>query len=275
MNKEVKEIVANYTSARKTLQKLVPDFTWSELLGDYGEYVCIESYGFRKAPANTKGFDARRREDKKKVQIKTIRDTTKSIKFAKGSDYILVIEVNDKADWREIFYGNSEKVLKASSKHGEYYSIGKAKLKKLAANTYRPPEEINITLDNGKVLSALTRQKLREELEKRGYELPAASTVDQRFRNGWDPERAFGIKVPQNYAEEEKYVDIDGYEWFPEKPTIHGDREPLVFHPQKRVYISHKHFADDKGIPEDYLSDKLQEEWDLSRIIDTYDEIRK
>ena len=41
MNKEVKEIVANYTSARKTLQKLVPDFTWSELLGDYGEYVCI------------------------------------------------------------------------------------------------------------------------------------------------------------------------------------------------------------------------------------------
>ena len=275
MNKEVREIVATYTSGRKKLQNLVPIFNWSTFLGDYGEYVCIDSYGFKKAPNNTKGFDARRPEDEKKVQIKAIRDTTKSIRFSKGAEYLLVIEVDDNADWWEIYYGNFEKVLMASSKDGKYYNIGKSKLKKIAAKTYLPPEETSLVLDNGDTITALTRRELREELEKRGYELPPISTVDQRFRNGWDPERAFGIKVPQNYAGVEKYVEEDGYEWFPEKPTIHRDREPLVFHPQKRVYISRKHFADDNGVPEDYLSDKIKEKWDLSRIIDTYKEIKK
>lgn len=64
MNKKVKEIVASYTSASKKLKEIVPSFNWSNLLADYGEYVCIENYGLKQAPVGTKGFDAKNKKIK-------------------------------------------------------------------------------------------------------------------------------------------------------------------------------------------------------------------
>jgi hypothetical protein len=106
--REVKKIVASYTFASKKLRKIVPEFNWSNLLADYGEYVCINQYSLKQAPVGTKGFDAKTRKNKT-VQIKTVRDTTKSIKFSRGADYLLVIEVYENADWSEVYYGNLKK----------------------------------------------------------------------------------------------------------------------------------------------------------------------
>ena len=276
MVREVKKIVASYTSASKKLRKIVPEFNWSNLLADYGEYVCINQYSLKQAPVGTKGFDAKTKKNKT-VQIKTVRDTTKSIKFSRGADYLLVIEVYENADWNKVYYGNFKKILKVSSptKNGEY-TIGISKLKKIAKNTFSPKEEISVTLKNGKKISANTVEELRNKLLKKKFNVPGISTINQRRRrNNWELERAFGIKVPPNYASFESLVDEEGYEWYPEEPTIHGDREPLVYEPQKRVYISKTEFCKDKKIPNDYLSDKIEMGWDLSRIINSYSEIRK
>ena len=276
MNKKVKEIVASYTSASKKLKEIVPSFNWSNLLADYGEYVCIENYGLKQAPVGTKGFDAKNKKNKT-VQIKTVRDTTKSIKFSSGADYLLVIEVDENANWEEVYYGNFKKIIKTSypTKNGEY-TVGISKLKKIAANTFSPREEISVTLKNGNTITAPTRKELREKLISKGYKVPGMSTINQRIRrDNWKLERAFGIQVPPNYVEVEHFIDNERYNWFPKRPTQHGDREPLVYKPQKRVYVSHNSFCKDKKIPNDYLSDKLKQGWNLSDILNSYYELKR
>ena len=267
---QVQAILASYLSSRSKLKELVPNFNWSNLLGDYGEYIAIKKYNFAQAPPSTKEYDA---IDKKgrTVQIKTIRETTRSIKFSKGADHLLVLEVKDDASYEEIYYGNFDKVVKLSSPtaKGEY-TVGITKLKKIALNTFRPKQEEIVTLTNGKKLSAPTRKDLRQKLIQKGFQVPSYESITRRFGLNWIPERAYGIKVPPNYANVEHYVEEEGYSWFPDKPDIHGDREPVVSHFDKRVYISQIEFANEKSIPTDYVSDKLKLGWDTSRIYLTY-----
>lgn len=275
-NKEVKQVVASYTSAKTKLKILAPTFNWGNLLGDYGEYLSIEHYRFEQATAGTKGYDATNKEGKS-VQIKTVRETTKSIKFSTGADYLLVIEVNENADWDEVYFGNFDKVRKASSKGktGEY-TIGISKLRKISDKTYRPKEDISVTLKNGSIVTAKTRTELRDKLIEKKYKVPGMSTVNTRIKNDWELERAFGIKVPPNYASDEGFVEAEGYEWFPMTPTQDRDRIPVVYHPEKRVYISQKLFCKEKEIrDEKYLSEKLKDGWDLSRIVNSYSEMKK
>ena len=69
----IKHIMATVFSAQNALRSLAPEFKWagmSNLLGDYGEYICIEVYGLKKAPAGSDGYDAINPEGKT-VQIKT------------------------------------------------------------------------------------------------------------------------------------------------------------------------------------------------------------
>jgi hypothetical protein len=275
-NEEVKQVVASYTSAKTKLKILAPTFNWGNLLGDYGEYLSIEHYRFEQATAGTKGYDATNKEGKT-VQIKTVRETTKSIKFSTGADYLLVIEVNENADWDEVYFGNFDKVRKASykGKTGEY-TIGISKLRKISDKTYRPKEDISVTLKNGSIVTAKTRTELRDKLIEKKYKVPGMSTVNTRIDNDWELERAFGIKVPPNYASDEGFVEAEGYEWFPMTPTQDRDRIPVVYHPEKRVYISQKLFCKEKEITDEtYLSEKLKDGWDLSRIVNSYSEMKK
>ena len=275
-NKEVKNIVASYTSAKKKLKKLAPNFNWGNLLGDYGEYLSIEHYELVQAPTGNKGYDATNKQNKT-IQIKTVSEGTKSIKFSKGADYLLVIKVDENADWEEVYYGNFDKIRKASTltKNGEY-TIGKTKLKKIANNTYRPREEISLTLETGTRITALTREELRQKLIRKGYSPPAIGTINRRINDfEWELERAFGIKVPPNYSEVEHYIDKEGYKWFPKKPTVDKSRTPLVSDFEERVYIAQKYFCEDKGIPDWYVSEKLKKGWDSSRIIMSYKEIKR
>ena len=49
----VKHIKATVFSAQNALRDLAPEFNWAgmgNLLGDYGEYVCIKQYNLEKSP---------------------------------------------------------------------------------------------------------------------------------------------------------------------------------------------------------------------------------
>ena len=92
----VKHIIATVFSAQNALRELAPDFKWAgmgNLLGDYGEYVCIENYNLTKAPAGSNGFDATT-EDGKTVQIKT-NHAASTIGFRGDADLMLVIYVSN------------------------------------------------------------------------------------------------------------------------------------------------------------------------------------
>ena len=68
----IKHVLSTLFSAQEALRALAPEFRWAglgNLLGDYGEFVCIEHYGLEKAPAGANGYDAITPEGKR-VQIK-------------------------------------------------------------------------------------------------------------------------------------------------------------------------------------------------------------
>tara|TARA_B110001454_G_C12623606_1_gene393885 strand:+ start:66 stop:917 length:852 start_codon:yes stop_codon:yes gene_type:complete len=281
-NKEVKKIIASYTSVYKKLKKLEPEFEWSNLIGDYGEYVAIntEKYRLKKAPTGQDKYDAVYKDGLykgKTVQIKTSHKT-KSINFSGGADHLLVIKLDDNAEWKELYWGRLDTIKKRAyfSKKTKKYSINLSMVKKIAKGTLPPKEELTVTLKTGKELKAKTRRELRQKLINKGHSVPSESTINARMkRYNWEIERAFGIKVPPNYSKVEHYVEKKGYSWFPKKPINDRDREPLVHHPEKRVYISQNHFSDHKGIPSDYVSDNLKKGWDSSRIIESYEKQKK
>ncbi|MDB9939017.1 hypothetical protein N8Z69_03045 [Candidatus Thioglobus sp.] len=274
---EIKNIVANFISAKKNLKKLAPDFNWGSLLGDYGELVAIKHYGWEKAPTGKKGYDAINKQ-KKTIQIKTVYSTNQ-IKFKKGTkaDYLLVIEVDDNANWESIYYGNFEKIrVAASLTKNDEYTIGVTTLKKISNNTFSPREEVSLTLKTGRVITASTREDLHKILTKKGHNLPPIGRINRRINDfNWDLDRAFQIKAPPNYLKVEHLIENDGYKWFPERPTLDKNRIPLVSHFEKRIYIAQNYFCEDKGIPTWYVSEKLKLGWDSSRIILGYQERKK
>ena len=50
MNEKVNSLVKKIFENILELKKIEPDFTWRNLLGDYGEYSAINNYGLIKAP---------------------------------------------------------------------------------------------------------------------------------------------------------------------------------------------------------------------------------
>ena len=278
IDQRIKEILASYLSAKEELGKIAPNFNWSNLLGDYGEYIAINEFELNQAEISTKGYDAVNKKGQT-VQIKTIRDTTRSIKFKKGADHLLVIQIKNNGDFEKIYYGNFKKIINVSipTKFGEY-TVGIPKLKKIAQNTFEPIQEVCVSYKNGGKLCAPTRESLREKLLKKGYKCKSISTINSRInRYDWEIDRAFSVKVPPNYASVEQFIDYKGYAWFPFEPHEDKDRIPLVSDFDKRVYISQSYFAKEYGIPADYVSDKLKPpfEWNTSEIWANYKHLKK
>ena len=112
-----------------------------------------------------------------------------------------------------------------------------------------------------------------DKLEASENKVVKFSTIVSRKNKGWTLEQAFGLEVPPNYTDVNKLLS-DGYDYFPEPPdetNIKTLSKPVVLHSLKRIYISQKHFADEHGIPTDYVSDKLKLGWDADRIIKNYE----
>jgi len=111
----VKDIMATIFSAQNALREVAPEYKWSGLgnvLGDYGEYACIDKYNLIKAPAGSVGFDAYT-EDGKTVEIKARR--SKTVGFRGDADLMLVIYIADDGTFEEVYFGDFQKVKDISS----------------------------------------------------------------------------------------------------------------------------------------------------------------
>ena len=105
IDKDVKKILVSYLAAKDELVKIVPTFNWSNLLGDYGEYIAINEFGLTQAEISKEGYDAKNKKGQT-VQIKTIRTTNRSINhLKKGADHLLVFQIDNNGDYQKIYYG--------------------------------------------------------------------------------------------------------------------------------------------------------------------------
>ena len=130
----IKHIMATVFSAQNALRALAPQFKWAgmgNLLGDYGEYIFIESYGLTKAPAGASGYDAID-SNGKTVQIKT-NHAASMVGYRGEADLFLVIHVDSKGDYEEIYYGDFDIVKENSnfSTRDNKRTITISKLRKL------------------------------------------------------------------------------------------------------------------------------------------------
>ncbi len=103
----IRHVIATVFSAQNALRTLAPEFKWAglgNLLGDYGECVGIDYYNLTKAPPGANGYDAINDEGKT-VQIKT-NHAANMIGFRGDADLLLVLHVDEKGDWNEVYYGD-------------------------------------------------------------------------------------------------------------------------------------------------------------------------
>lgn len=131
----INHILSTLFSAQDALRALAPEFRWAgleNLLGDYGEFVCVEHYRRAKAPAGANGYDAVT-PDGKKVQIKACH-AANQIGFRGEADLMLVIKVDTEGAWEEIYYGPFSKVSEEArySPRDNKHTLTISKLKKLA-----------------------------------------------------------------------------------------------------------------------------------------------
>lgn len=128
----IKHILATLFAAQNALKALAPEYKWAgmgNLLGDYGEFVCVAHYGLDKAPPGSNGYDAIM-PDGRTVQIKTCY-ASGQIGFRGEADMLLVIQVDSDGAWEEVYFGPFAPVLDQSrySARDNKQSITLTKLK--------------------------------------------------------------------------------------------------------------------------------------------------
>ena len=130
----VKSMMNVIYSSLRVLRIFAPEYNWKgigNVLGDYGECVAIHHYGWHKAPPGTEGYDATTK-DGKTVAIKT-NHASAAVGFRGDADLMLAIRVEEDGSWREIYYGDFQKIKDNSnfSKRDNKHTITVSKLKKL------------------------------------------------------------------------------------------------------------------------------------------------
>jgi hypothetical protein len=112
----VRHIIATMFSAQNALRELAPEFKWAgmgNVLGDFGEYICIESYNLTKAPEGSSGYDAVT-ADGKTVQIKA-NHASSTVGFRGDADLLLVIRVESDGTVEEVYFGDFAAIRSQSS----------------------------------------------------------------------------------------------------------------------------------------------------------------
>lgn len=74
------------------------------MLGDYGEFIAIETYNLTQAPRGANGYDAIR-SNGKTVQAKA-NYAASQIGFRGDADMLLCLKIDLNGDWTEIYYGD-------------------------------------------------------------------------------------------------------------------------------------------------------------------------
>ena len=131
----VRHIMATMFAAQNALRELAPEYKWAgmgNLLGDYGEYMCVGLYNLTKAPAGANGYDAIT-ADGSTVQIKA-NHASSTIGFRGEADLLLVVKVSEKGEISELYYGPFSVVQQSASRseRDNKWTITVSKLRKLA-----------------------------------------------------------------------------------------------------------------------------------------------
>lgn len=110
-----------------------------------------------------------------------------------------------------------------------------------------------------------------ERLNLKNISMPSYNGLRKRDNDNWTMEQCFNIEVPPNYTEvDEDFIKSEGYKYYPQRPTEHGNKKPLVSRHEKRVYLSQLDFAKAHDIPADYVSDKIKSGFMIHEIIKNY-----
>ena len=130
----VRHIIATMFSAQNALRELAPEFKWAgmgNVLGDYGEFVCIEKYGLVKAPPGSDGFDATDSQGRT-IQIKA-NHASSSVGFRGTADLLLVVHVSTTGHFEEVYFGEFSKVAESAtySARDNKHVISVSKLRKI------------------------------------------------------------------------------------------------------------------------------------------------
>ena len=139
LTKAVQSTFASIVRTRHTLKILAPEFKWTiggNLVGDFGEYIAITEYCLLPAPKGSKNFDART-QDGKTVQIKANHEAG-MIGYRGEADLMLVIQIQDDGDWKELYYGDFQQVKDVSrySARDNKYMISRKQLERLAQSNF-------------------------------------------------------------------------------------------------------------------------------------------
>lgn len=132
----IRHIMGTLFAAQNALRALAPDYKWAgmgNLLGDYGECVAINYFGWEKAPAGASGYDAIDTEGRR-VQIKT-NHASATIGFRGEADRMLVLHVAKDGSWDVMFNGDFAAVSRESnySARDNKRTITVGRLKRLAS----------------------------------------------------------------------------------------------------------------------------------------------
>lgn len=102
----IKGVMSSLFASQRTLRALAPEYKWAglgNLLGDFGEFIAVNSYGLNKANAGANGYDCLTTEGKS-VQVKT-NHAASQIGFRGTADLMLVLHVLATGEWEEVYYG--------------------------------------------------------------------------------------------------------------------------------------------------------------------------
>jgi hypothetical protein len=137
----MKGVLASLFASQRTLKSLAPQFKWAglgNLLGDYGEFIAVEVYGFQQAPRGANGYDAIT-PDGKKVQVKA-NFAASQIGFRGEADLLLCLKIDLTGDWTEVYFGDFSLVKQAArySARDNKNMVAVSILKRLKENGYKP-----------------------------------------------------------------------------------------------------------------------------------------
>lgn len=129
------DVMRSIFASQEALVELAPQYRWTglgNLLGDYGEFVCTTHYSLDKARSGAAGYDATNPEGKT-VQIKACKSSGQ-VGLRGTADLLLVIKVDDTAQWNEVYYDDHQAVLDISrySKRDNKHVVTHKKLRELA-----------------------------------------------------------------------------------------------------------------------------------------------
>jgi hypothetical protein len=126
--------MATLYSAQNALRSLASEYKWAglgNLLGDYGEFIAVQSFGLEKAPSGSNGYDAVS-PDGKTVQVKA-NHAASQIGFRGVADIMLVLHVTESGDYSVVYYGPFQPILDESrrSERDNKNMIAVTKLRRL------------------------------------------------------------------------------------------------------------------------------------------------